>query len=218
MVLKVTDDDRRHLAHCHDEFRGPRSGLCRSGGARALHLYFPSSNLTREHTARWLFRVPSLRKGTIQTSMPSPGFELRSYGTAASLANHCTGWASHDLSGVASQEGMFKNLGSGAIESLKTTPLTDWEMDSGAALEPEKVHDLTDLHKIPLCKFQSNRVTEIAIASHYETTPLERNDHFERKAEGLGNTYTISSNDIDSIAAGQPLAMIPNSVRSFESN
>ncbi|GFX65497.1 uncharacterized protein TNCV_4735451 [Trichonephila clavipes] len=32
MVLKVTDNDRRHLALCHDEFRGPRSGLCRSGG------------------------------------------------------------------------------------------------------------------------------------------------------------------------------------------
>ncbi|GFX24156.1 hypothetical protein TNCV_2436491 [Trichonephila clavipes] len=32
MVLKATTNDRRHLALCHDEFRGPRSGLCRSGG------------------------------------------------------------------------------------------------------------------------------------------------------------------------------------------
>ncbi|GFY08698.1 uncharacterized protein TNCV_5006111 [Trichonephila clavipes] len=31
MVLKSTANDRRHLALCHDEFRGPRSGLCRSG-------------------------------------------------------------------------------------------------------------------------------------------------------------------------------------------
>ncbi|GFU22964.1 uncharacterized protein TNCV_3946431 [Trichonephila clavipes] len=31
MVLKATANDRRHLALCHDEFRGPRSGLCRSG-------------------------------------------------------------------------------------------------------------------------------------------------------------------------------------------
>ncbi|GFX30695.1 hypothetical protein TNCV_4862191 [Trichonephila clavipes] len=30
MVLKTTADDRRHLAFYHDEFRGPRSGLCRS--------------------------------------------------------------------------------------------------------------------------------------------------------------------------------------------
>ncbi|PRD27058.1 UNVERIFIED_CONTAM: hypothetical protein NCL1_36380 [Trichonephila clavipes] len=30
MVLKATDNDRRHLALCHDEFRGPRSGLCQS--------------------------------------------------------------------------------------------------------------------------------------------------------------------------------------------
>ncbi|GFX25095.1 uncharacterized protein TNCV_2752701 [Trichonephila clavipes] len=28
MVLKVTDNDRRHLTLCHDEFHGPRSGLC----------------------------------------------------------------------------------------------------------------------------------------------------------------------------------------------
>ncbi|GFX72493.1 hypothetical protein TNCV_4060901 [Trichonephila clavipes] len=32
MVLKATANDRRHLALCHDEFRGPRSGLYRSGG------------------------------------------------------------------------------------------------------------------------------------------------------------------------------------------
>ncbi|GFV88033.1 uncharacterized protein TNCV_3241831 [Trichonephila clavipes] len=32
MVLIATADDRRHLALCHDEFRGPRSGLYRSGG------------------------------------------------------------------------------------------------------------------------------------------------------------------------------------------
>ncbi|GFV60232.1 uncharacterized protein TNCV_3553921 [Trichonephila clavipes] len=32
MVLKATDNDRRHLALCHDEFLGPRSGLCLSGG------------------------------------------------------------------------------------------------------------------------------------------------------------------------------------------
>ncbi|GFX16162.1 uncharacterized protein TNCV_4704181 [Trichonephila clavipes] len=31
MVLKVTANDWRHLVLCHDEFRGPRSGLCRSG-------------------------------------------------------------------------------------------------------------------------------------------------------------------------------------------
>ncbi|GFW80485.1 uncharacterized protein TNCV_2415871 [Trichonephila clavipes] len=31
MVLKSTANDRCHLALCHDEFRGPWSGLCRSG-------------------------------------------------------------------------------------------------------------------------------------------------------------------------------------------
>ncbi|GFV29025.1 uncharacterized protein TNCV_1378761 [Trichonephila clavipes] len=32
MVLKATANVMRHLSLCHDEFRGPRSGLCRSGG------------------------------------------------------------------------------------------------------------------------------------------------------------------------------------------
>ncbi|GFS48296.1 uncharacterized protein TNCV_2296741 [Trichonephila clavipes] len=32
MVLKATANDRCHIAHCHEEFRGPRSGICRSGG------------------------------------------------------------------------------------------------------------------------------------------------------------------------------------------
>ncbi|GFX33614.1 hypothetical protein TNCV_1932811 [Trichonephila clavipes] len=34
MVLKATANDKRHLAICHDEFRGPLSDLCRSGGIR----------------------------------------------------------------------------------------------------------------------------------------------------------------------------------------
>ncbi|GFW45700.1 uncharacterized protein TNCV_3246371 [Trichonephila clavipes] len=28
IVLKATANDRRHLTLCHDEFHGPRSGLC----------------------------------------------------------------------------------------------------------------------------------------------------------------------------------------------
>ncbi|GFY32391.1 hypothetical protein TNCV_3558991 [Trichonephila clavipes] len=42
MVLKA--NDRRHLALCHGEFRGPRSGLCRSGGISDKNkAYFPLS-------------------------------------------------------------------------------------------------------------------------------------------------------------------------------
>ncbi|GFT85095.1 hypothetical protein TNCV_791281 [Trichonephila clavipes] len=61
----------------------------------AYHLSFPFTNLTRGHAARRLFRVPPCRKGTIhlQTSMPSPGFEPRPYGTTVSVTNHYTGWA-----------------------------------------------------------------------------------------------------------------------------
>ncbi|GFW20667.1 uncharacterized protein TNCV_1048901 [Trichonephila clavipes] len=32
MMLKAAANDRRHLALCHDEFRGPLSGLCLSAG------------------------------------------------------------------------------------------------------------------------------------------------------------------------------------------
>ncbi|PRD34854.1 UNVERIFIED_CONTAM: hypothetical protein NCL1_13362 [Trichonephila clavipes] len=32
MALKASANDRRHLALYHDEFHGPRSGLCRSRG------------------------------------------------------------------------------------------------------------------------------------------------------------------------------------------
>ncbi|GFY19820.1 transposable element Tcb1 transposase [Trichonephila clavipes] len=57
------------------------------------------TNLTRELAARRLFRVPPCRKDTIhlQTAMSSPGLEPRSYGTAVSVANHYTGWATFKI-------------------------------------------------------------------------------------------------------------------------
>ncbi|GFV69009.1 hypothetical protein TNCV_1999751 [Trichonephila clavipes] len=61
------------------------------------HLSFPSTNLTRGLVARLLFRVPPCHKGPIylQTSMHFSGFEPKSYGTAVSVSNHCTGCATH---------------------------------------------------------------------------------------------------------------------------
>ncbi|GFV00228.1 hypothetical protein TNCV_3322791 [Trichonephila clavipes] len=52
-----------------------------------------SANPTRGLAARQLFIVLPCREGTIhlQTSMSSPGFEPRAYGTAVSVANHYTG-------------------------------------------------------------------------------------------------------------------------------
>ncbi|GFW79549.1 hypothetical protein TNCV_128541 [Trichonephila clavipes] len=45
-MLKATANDRRHLALCHDEFRGPRSGLCRSGQmCKTGHFKCDKSNL-----------------------------------------------------------------------------------------------------------------------------------------------------------------------------
>ncbi|GFX92922.1 hypothetical protein TNCV_914721 [Trichonephila clavipes] len=64
-------------------------------GPGAYYLSSPSTNLTRELVARRLFKVPPCREGTIhlQTSMSSAKFEPRSFGTAVSVANHYTGWA-----------------------------------------------------------------------------------------------------------------------------
>ncbi|GFU99810.1 hypothetical protein TNCV_506311 [Trichonephila clavipes] len=52
-------------------------------------------NLTRELSARWLFRVTPCHKGIIhlQTSMLSPGFEPRPYDSAATVNNYYMRWA-----------------------------------------------------------------------------------------------------------------------------
>ncbi|GFT61344.1 uncharacterized protein TNCV_4091131 [Trichonephila clavipes] len=58
MVLKAAANDRRHLALCHDEFRGPGSGLCRTGGI--------SNNNNSSTGSKWflvpwfLYRGPAL--------------------------------------------------------------------------------------------------------------------------------------------------------------
>ncbi|GFU76247.1 uncharacterized protein TNCV_527271 [Trichonephila clavipes] len=49
MVLKATDNARCPLALCHDEFREPRSDLCRSGGI--------SNNSSKMHSRCLLFRT-----------------------------------------------------------------------------------------------------------------------------------------------------------------
>ncbi|GFT01676.1 hypothetical protein TNCV_4205051 [Trichonephila clavipes] len=69
------------------------------GWSGAYHVSSPSTNLTRELAARRLFKIPSCREGTIhlQTSMSSPGFETSPNGTAVSVANHYTGWATNLL-------------------------------------------------------------------------------------------------------------------------
>ncbi|GFV74520.1 hypothetical protein TNCV_5129621 [Trichonephila clavipes] len=69
------------------------------GVVQASNISSPSTNLTRGPAARRLFKVPPCREGTIhdtihlQTSMSSPGFKPSPNGTAVSVANHYTGWA-----------------------------------------------------------------------------------------------------------------------------
>ncbi|GFX91639.1 hypothetical protein TNCV_3682251 [Trichonephila clavipes] len=65
------------------------------GWSGAYHLSSPSTNLTRGLAARRLFKVLPCREGTMhsQISMSSPGFEPSPNGTAVSVANHYTGWA-----------------------------------------------------------------------------------------------------------------------------
>ncbi|GFX62545.1 hypothetical protein TNCV_1006181 [Trichonephila clavipes] len=64
------------------------------GWSGTSHLSSLSTKYTRGLAARWLFRVPPCRKGTIhlQTSMSSPGFERSPYGITVSVSNYYTGW------------------------------------------------------------------------------------------------------------------------------
>ncbi|GFU63173.1 hypothetical protein TNCV_3465971 [Trichonephila clavipes] len=54
-------------------------------------------NLTRGLAARPLFRVPPCREGImhLQTSISSPGFEPRLYGTTVRVVNYFTGWVTN---------------------------------------------------------------------------------------------------------------------------
>ncbi|GFV69834.1 hypothetical protein TNCV_1204191 [Trichonephila clavipes] len=69
-VLKATDNDKSHLALCHDEFRGPLSSLCRSGGIGSSNNNKErcTLNLTKaQTTSRWCSVV--VRRGsTVQVS------------------------------------------------------------------------------------------------------------------------------------------------------
>ncbi|GFX09743.1 hypothetical protein TNCV_653421 [Trichonephila clavipes] len=73
------------------QFSGEHPG----GWSGASHFPSPAANLTRRLVARRLFRVPPCHEGTmhLQTSMSSPVFEPRPYGTAISVVNHYTGKA-----------------------------------------------------------------------------------------------------------------------------
>ncbi|GFU77461.1 hypothetical protein TNCV_3498341 [Trichonephila clavipes] len=64
-------------------------------GVQGPPIFSLSTNPTRGLAARRLFKVPPCREGTInlQTAMFSPDFENRLNGTAVSVTNHYTGWA-----------------------------------------------------------------------------------------------------------------------------
>ncbi|GFX66422.1 hypothetical protein TNCV_343961 [Trichonephila clavipes] len=64
------------------------------GWSAAFHLSSSYTSLTKEFAARRKFRFSLYCKDIkyLQTSMPSPGFEHRSYNTGVSVTNHYTGW------------------------------------------------------------------------------------------------------------------------------
>ncbi|GFV01827.1 hypothetical protein TNCV_2550811 [Trichonephila clavipes] len=83
IFMPVVNRNLEHHTGDSKTFLGSTPILKKSncGVVRRLPLLFPSTNLTREGAARRLFRVPPCRKGIIhlQTSLPSPGFELKPY-------------------------------------------------------------------------------------------------------------------------------------------
>ncbi|GFV41784.1 hypothetical protein TNCV_3629351 [Trichonephila clavipes] len=84
MVLKATTNDRRHLVICHDELRGPCSGLCRSGGISNNNKYVVCVNSTglrsfralgaEDLRAPWHCRIQggALGSGYVQLIWPLP--------------------------------------------------------------------------------------------------------------------------------------------------
>ncbi|GFU61091.1 hypothetical protein TNCV_4437191 [Trichonephila clavipes] len=60
------------------------------GWSGASYFSSPSTNLTRRHADRLLFKVSPCREGTIhlQAAMSSPGLKPSPNGTAVSVANH----------------------------------------------------------------------------------------------------------------------------------
>ncbi|GFX49146.1 hypothetical protein TNCV_5041401 [Trichonephila clavipes] len=78
----------------------PGQGRILWGRSGASHLSSPFANFNSRRAARGLaarrlFKVPPYCEDTIhlQTSISSPGFKPRTDGTAVSVANHYTGWA-----------------------------------------------------------------------------------------------------------------------------
>ncbi|GFS81196.1 uncharacterized protein TNCV_1224321 [Trichonephila clavipes] len=67
MVLKATVNDRRHLALCHAEFRGPRSGLCRSSGI---------GNNNRTTQGLWTMGFVISNHGQVTMRTPEMAFPL----------------------------------------------------------------------------------------------------------------------------------------------
>ncbi|GFW59366.1 HTH_Tnp_Tc3_2 domain-containing protein [Trichonephila clavipes] len=102
------------------------------GDDQALPPLFPFLQL-HERTRR-LFKVPPCHEGTIhlQTSMSSPGFEPSPNGTAFSVANHYTGWATlsriigkleegHTVTSVAAEFGIAHSIISRLWRQFQTT-------------------------------------------------------------------------------------------------
>ncbi|GFU11456.1 hypothetical protein TNCV_1983651 [Trichonephila clavipes] len=85
------------------------------GVVRCLPTLFPFHQPHERTCGSTAIYSSPYRKGTVhlQTSMSSPGFEPRPYGTAVSVANHYTGWT------YATSVGAIKLLGVGNSGSQK---------------------------------------------------------------------------------------------------
>ncbi|GFX83668.1 hypothetical protein TNCV_326171 [Trichonephila clavipes] len=76
MVLKATANDRRHLALCHDEFRGPSSGLFQSEGQGPPWAVEPLKKLSYAGYRR-LVDLPDRRPLPTVTATPHPISDCR---------------------------------------------------------------------------------------------------------------------------------------------
>ncbi|GFU57138.1 hypothetical protein TNCV_1780011 [Trichonephila clavipes] len=140
----------------------------------------PSTSLTRGLVARRLFRVPSCRVGTIhlQTSMPSPGFEPRPYGTAGSVTNHFTGWAAIEYSVLtsrtpkyssSSKDLMYPLIGRVVLASEKESEIIEFCM-------PIALKFVTKLYQRTVTPNRTNTPTSAGGPRHFEPGSSDEED------------------------------------------
>ncbi|GFT12727.1 HTH_Tnp_Tc3_2 domain-containing protein [Trichonephila clavipes] len=131
MVLKAVAD-RRHLALCHDEFRGPRSGLCRSEKPEPRHSF--------SYSIEYLLKKdpPSKPESKpVKDTSFIPDFTTEAKPLSGSpWSGSCNQKSGH--------------FGTNNVASIDSTPLTSFQTSSAIKRNHKETTDRSPLRRLPL--------------------------------------------------------------------